>query len=419
MVIDEKSVWRNEKKSEAFESLSGTIHSEIAIIGGGITGMAAAYMLRGRGADVVLLEGSEIGAWGSSATTAFLMEHIDTDIVDLVDRVGSQSALSIIASHGEAIQWYEDTVSSEKIECEFIRCPAYLFARNAKEAMDLKKEAEAAKRVGMNAVFSAYQEFKIPQMGHMRIGGQAKFHPLKFLYALTSGVANSGVRIYENTKVGEIHENNGEITIHCENGEVHAKRVLMATHYPLDPQPAKLRFKKAWYTTYVIQAEIEKNILPEALFADCSIPYHYIRIDKGKDKDLLMLGGEDHRSDIPVDPEKSYSALEEYLKEILPSTSHALVRRWKGGIVESGDGLAYIGPIDGGRVFYATGYSGNGMTYGVIAAKMFKDFCVGKQLQYAEYAADRPFSARTYIPKAVEYVQELFGGAVKNSLKMY
>jgi glycine/D-amino acid oxidase-like deaminating enzyme len=267
--------------------------------------------------------------------------------------------------------------------------------------------------IGMNCAF-VEQVAGIQSNGGIEIKAQAKIHPLRFLEAVAMRAAQS-TRIYEKSEVIAVHEISEGIRLTTGHGEVVAQKVLMATHYPLDPQPPQLRFKKAWYNTYVIAADIESGAIPEGLYEDLGNPYHYIRIDRGDSGDHIMVGGEDHRSDVPLDKEKAFAALERFLRQFLSNAHYTITHQWYGRVVEPGDGIAYIGPI--GRIFYATGYSGNGMTYGIIAAQSFAAFCRDEPPPYPEYAASRSVRLSDYLPKALDYMEEFFGGLVRRTLR--
>jgi glycine/D-amino acid oxidase-like deaminating enzyme len=409
MVITEHSLWRDDVPKRTPRTLRGAHTVDIAIIGGGITGCAAAYLLRDSGFSVALIDKETIGSWSTGSTTAFLMSILDIEPSALIERFGDTAAANIVRAHRDAIDWYESVVREEHIDCEFMRCNTHVYAKSAHEAQQLRQEVDASRKLGLDTSFRAEID-GLKTHGAIRADSQAKFHPLKFLHGLV-GTLNQET-VFENTDVTRIEERSDTVHIYSSGGTVTAKRVLMATHYPLDPQPPALRFKKAWYQTYVLAASIPKGAVPEGLYEDVENPYHYMRIDSRKDRDRLILGGEDHRSDIPFSKETAFAALEQYMHEVFAFTEYTITHQWSGGIVEPGDGIAFIGPIGSGNIFYSTGYSGNGMTYGVIAAKMFREFCTGKPSSYPEFAADRPLSLQTYAPSALEYIQELINGTI-------
>jgi glycine/D-amino acid oxidase-like deaminating enzyme len=294
-----------------------------------------------------------------------------------------------------------------------MRCPSYHYSLKPNNE-SLRQEYAALASLGRNVTFDG-DDLPFEHFGYIKLGRQAKLHPLKYLAALAQATHQKGVGIFEETPVSALHRRGTTLVLETPIGSIEAKWVLMATHYPLPPQPSQLFFKKAAYLTYVIAADVPKNTLPEALYEDTENPYHYLRVDHGQEKDRLLLGGEDHRMDIPVSEEKCFASLKQHLQELLPNTEHTITRQWKSRIVEPGDGLAFLGPLDDDRIFYATGHSGNGLTYAVIAAELFRDFVLGRSNPLQKiYAADRALNPKAYLQSAEHYLGEFVGGAVKN-----
>ncbi len=138
-----------------------------------------------------------------------------------------------------------------------------------------------------------------------------------------------------------------------------------------------------------------------------------MRIDRKEGYDRVILGGEDHRHELPLDPEKAYKTLEEYFKKILPDIAYEIVNKWNGPILETIDGLPYIGTYDNEQpnLFVATGYSGSGMTFGTIAGKMFSEFAQNKEVSWEDlYDPKRPSKPLNVIKKGIDYVEEFVEG---------
>lgn len=408
------TVWKHSDNTH-HPPLRTTVEADIAIIGGGMTGVITAYLLRNSGLRIVLLEKGIIGGVATRLTTAFLVETIDTDLSTLIRLWGQKKSRMIIESHREAIAFYEKTADTEGIACHFMRCPLYLFASSHKDKKSLVQEKEAGKELGIAVELRNDTALPFPQHGSLEIRGQAKFEPLIFLQELMARALDGGVEVFEDTEVIDLHKDD-PATLTTTEGLVHAKHVLFATHYPFgDPQPRPLLFKKAKYISYVCEIHLPLHTLPEGLYEDTENPYHYMRLDRMQNHDRLLVGGEDHRADIPLEEQRNEHALEEYVRRMFPNITYAIQRRWKGPIIESGDGLAYIGPLDPeSSVFYATGYSGNGMTYAVIAAHMFRDAVQNEPNKYASlYAAKRPSHLKPHFVKAKEYIEQFMRMAVK------
>lgn len=409
-----KSTWQEESPRRTYPSLSQDIQSDVVVIGGGLLGLLSAYLLREQGFSVVVIEKNSFGEGATGLTTAFLTQSIDTEYRTLREKLSGAEARLIAESHGRAIDLLETIVEKESIECELIRCTNTIIARDEKEAHDLKEESEEMERAGIRLLFSRESNlpFDITALAHLE--NQAKLHPLKFLRGLLRKLEERGVKLFEKTEAIRIE--NG--TIDTLRGKVTAKWIIVATYEPLN-QPIGLFFKKGMYTSYVQEIEIPHGVIPENIYEDLANPYHYFRIDPlGNGKDRMIVGGEDHREDIPVNPEKSFAALTRFTQEILGGIPHKHKRRWRGPILEPSDGLAFIGPYKNERTLYGFGFSGNGMTYSGIGAELFRDYIMGQKNPYAEiYRTDRFAHPGLLLQKAGDYLGEFLGGAVKNSFK--
>jgi glycine/D-amino acid oxidase-like deaminating enzyme len=385
--------------------LDEDIEVDIAILGSGMTGSLAAYLLAQEGCSVAVFDNH----WGGIATmrtTAFLVETIDTSASELIELYGTEKAARILRSHREAIAFYEKLSRDEGIECDFMRCPLYLYACDTKESEELESERKALIELGVEITDG---DIRIQNEGCIAIEGQAKMNPLRLMEEIQARAVAAGARLYgSEVKVEDAQ------TLHAGSHRIHARHVLLATHYPY-PQPAWLFFKKARYVSFVMECFIPAGALVEGLYEDLDTPYHYLRVDAQGEEMRVLIGGEDRRADIKTPEEKHYEALRTYAHQVLPSIIREGMR-WKGPIIESGDGLAFIGPHE--DLFYATGHSGNGMTYAVIAAQAFRDYVLERENSYQDlYAADRPVHLRPHMKKAVEYIEEFAGGAVEDVLE--
>lgn len=393
MPILEDSIWIEYKSKEAYPKKSDTpFDVDVAIIGGGIAGISTAYLLSKTKLKVALFEKYKVGLGTSAYTTAMITQYTDSGLADLPKIYGVKRAKQIWQSHGEAIDLIEKIVKKEKLDCEFTRVPYFIYANKDSEKDALMTEQKAAAKLGVNLEFNNDK---------LVLKAQAKFHPVKYITQLAKVAAKNGVQIYEDSEVKSL-------------AEINAKQIIIATHKPFNT-PLEFKFKQARYKTYMIYAKIAAGTMPEGLYQDTNNPYHYFRIDKHKFYDTILIGGEDHRADLPVNPHKCYQALEKYLGYIL-DTKYDILARWDGPIYETIDGLGYIGAIHGNnKVLYATGFSGNGMTYATLSAEILSDYVQGKKNKYSDlYSAKRIPNVNQLSYKFKDYMQIFFGGAVKN-----
>jgi nitrite reductase/ring-hydroxylating ferredoxin subunit len=162
----------------------------------------------------------------------------------------------------------------------------------------------------------------------------------------------------------------------------------VATNVPVNDRFA-MHAKLEPHRSYVIAASVPAGSVPRALLWDTADPYHYVRLAADADddpaSDLLLVGGEDHPTGQAIDFETRYARLEEWMRLRYPMAGD-IRARWSGQIIETVDGLAYIGRNPGGddNVYIVTGDSGNGITHGAIAGMLIPDLIEGKANPWEE-----------------------------------
>jgi len=390
--------------------LEGKDTADVAVIGGGIAGTLSAYLLGNAGKKVVILEKKDLSEGATARTTAWLNCAIDTDLVSLAGMHGVSGARKIWNSGQEAINLMEKIIEEENIDCDFKRVSSFIYAASPEELEDLKKEHELARKIGFDTVLHSKKALSWHNQGSLELKNQAKFHPLKFVIGLRKASEKYGVAYYENTEALDI-KGRQNLVISTESGEVTARYALIATYNPFN-KPKELFAHKGMYISYVFEVQIPKAALPEGLYMDKKNPYHYFRVDSMGENDRLIIGGEDHRKEIPIPPEKNFKALESYLSSLFPSMPYKIIRKWTGPILETIDGLPYIGIYgeDANRLV-ATGFSGNGMTYSAIAAQLLSDIILEKKNPYRSlYSASRKTHLHDFIQKSFDFTGEFFAG---------
>lgn len=405
--------WESSERSEQHMALNAHLETDVVIIGGGITGIMSAYLLALEGKRVVVCESGRIGYGATVCTTAFVTQVVDMTFAQMKKLLGSEKTKALWHAGGSAIDIIEHIVQTESIDCDFLRCSEFLYATKAGDFAHLEIEYSIAKELGIDLVLHRASDLGFANVGSLEIPNQAKFHPIRFVQALAKRAEQLGVQIFEHSSITEIVQ--GEVfAVRTESGSVKAKHVIVATSVPFN-KPKLLVFKKANYKGYVIDVEIPRGVLKEGMYIDAQTPYHYWRVDLGKAFDRLMIGGADHRQDIPVSETKSFATLERFVKTLLPTQPTRIVHKWSGPLVESIDGFPYIGEF-APRQFLATAFSGNGMTYAALSASIFRDSILGKPNAWtALYDPKRKQSVSLVLANAKHYIDIFFGGAVKTT----
>jgi glycine/D-amino acid oxidase-like deaminating enzyme/nitrite reductase/ring-hydroxylating ferredoxin subunit len=386
------SCWIDNTPAPRFSALKEDIAVDVLIVGAGITGITAAYLLKRAGLNVALVDKDRCLSGDTSNTTAHLTSVTDTVLTELVKNFGKDHAQAVWDAQFAAIEMIDRIVWREQIKCQFAWVPAYLFNPSAEtgrpdqtnQSIDLQQEADIATELGFDAELIACAPFL--NKPAVRFDSQAKFHPRKYLIALLRLLtAGKGCQIFEQTNIDDIEGT--PITATTSSGaRIHCGHVLFATHVPLQGKsglvPATiLQSKLAPYSTYAIGGWVPRGTVHEALFWDTGDPYDYVRVDRRHDHDFVIFGGEDHKTGQVEDTPQCFSRLEKRLKSLLPEI--AVTHRWSGQVIETNDGLPYIGET-AERQYVATGFAGNGMTFGTLSAMMFADYIAGEKNPWAE-----------------------------------
>jgi glycine/D-amino acid oxidase-like deaminating enzyme/nitrite reductase/ring-hydroxylating ferredoxin subunit len=394
------SLWL-EGEAPNFPALSTDLEVDVAIIGGGEARDAAAVRLKASGKRVAVLEARDIGHGTTGGTSAHLTEAVDTRYGRLEKDFGRDGARLVANASKDAIAAIEQLARAHSINCDFERLPGYLYSERESDLEALHEEWEAAGRAGLDVQLERESPLPFPVSAALRFGGQAAFHPFKYVRGLSRAADGDGSYVYERTRVLEIHEDE-RCRLVTERGVVTAESVIMATHTPLNW--LLLHPKIGHYQSYVLAVEAER-VPSRALYWDTDDPYHYTRLvtdEADRNRNLLIIGGEDHRTGAETDTEARYAALLAYADAKFGVKRVA--RRWSAQLMEPVDGLPYIGQNSGSsRVYVATGYSGNGLTFGTVAGMMLPELIAGRDHPWAAlFAATRvkPLAA------ALDFVQE-------------
>jgi glycine/D-amino acid oxidase-like deaminating enzyme/nitrite reductase/ring-hydroxylating ferredoxin subunit len=408
-----QSSWDKPIKKE-FPHLNSKIATGVAIIGGGITGVTAAYLLSRSGKKVTLIDRYGIGSGETGNTTAMCTIYFDTPPEKIEKNFNKQTAIDIWKAGAEAIDTLEYLIHKENIECDFKRCNAYIYALKDEDKEKLQQHTIFANQSGFSAAFNQVNELPFQNYGYLTLQNQAKFHPLKYLEQLIQKLQN--VEIYTNTVAVSVEETEGKIRIKTDSGEIIADDVIIATHFPFTAD-IMLSDKYKPYNTYEIEAEIPRDVFLEAIYWDNETPYNYFRIDKLENNDRIILGGYDHPTgkNPSIDP---YQKLEKYVTEILKIAEYKLTRQWSGQVLNTLDGLPLIGKYKNNH-YIASGFEGNGMTFGTFSAMMLTDLILGKENKYVEMFKPSRLKNKTGfvaegVAKGVEFTKEFLKAEVNN-----
>lgn len=390
------SFWERTAEKFSTAPLSENIAAQVCVVGAGIAGVTTAYLLAREGRDVVLIDDGPVGGGMTGRTTAHLVNALDDRYFEVEKMLGEECARSYAESHTAAMDEVEAIVAKEKIACDFERVDGYLFLPPGGSVTELKEELAAVHRAGLGDVERVdklpFGNFKTD--GVLRFPRQVQFHPLKYLNGVARAIVDLGGRIFTGTRVVEVKDGDA-VKIQTANGRtITADAAVVATNCPINDRLA-IHFKQAPYATYVIGARVKREI-EHALLWDTAmtaeqekqklgpVAYHYIRLARDAGGDVLIVGGEDHKTGQATDCEQRFAKLERWTRDHFPFVGE-ITDRWSGQVMEPVDGVAYIGRNPGDEnIYVVTGDSGNGMTHGTLAGLLIVDLVAGRENPWAK-----------------------------------
>lgn len=392
-----ESVWVNGSEIRKREPLPGDMEAPVVVIGAGLAGILTAYYLKQEGIQAVVLEADRIGSGQTRNTTAKITSQHSLIYSRIIRTFGRLMAQHYASANERAIAEYEKLIREKGIDCDFVRCPAYLYSQIGTER--LKQEAEAASSLGIKASFETDCELPIPVAGVTRFACQARFHPLKFL----AGIVDD-VEVYEQTRVLRVAGSRVE----TDKGIVTASHVVFATHYPFMNVPGYYFARMRQERSYVIALKGAKRL--EGM---------YLGVDPGglsfrSCGNLLLLGGGSHRTGVrPADRDGRgcrYGMLRGISQEMYSECWE--VYRWSAQDCMTLDGLPYIGRFSRHRPhwYVATGFGKWGMTSSMVSARILTALITGRDCPEADiFSPSRHFTAQAVKELAVHSAYTVLG----------
>ncbi|HMQ35662.1 MAG TPA: FAD-dependent oxidoreductase [Chloroflexaceae bacterium] len=421
------SIWMRTAAVPTYPPLAANLRTGVAVVGAGIAGLTTAYRLAKLGYQVTVLDDGPVGGGDTGRTTAQITCILDKGYAETEQLRGAEGAQLAAESHMAAIAAIEQIAQAEGIACDFARMDGYLFLAPGDTRDTLTEELEAARRAGLAGV-ELVESFVLGGGAFgpaLRFPEQAHFHPLKYLAGLARAIEGLGGTIHCGTQVTKVA--GGELGAALETAgghKIHADSCVLATHAPIN-DALGYSARVFPYRTYVVGLRVPKGSLPNFLAFDTEEPYHYLRIQPELDHDVLIVGGEDHKTGQADDLEERYDRLASWTRARFPFAGE-VAYRWSGQVLNALDGLALAGPdLVSPNVYVITGQTGIGMTHSTIGAQIVADQIAGRPNRYAElYSPARaPLGAAREVAGenvnvVAHYTELLKGGEVRSEAEI-
>jgi glycine/D-amino acid oxidase-like deaminating enzyme/nitrite reductase/ring-hydroxylating ferredoxin subunit len=389
------SVWIDTGPPQpALPELDGHVRADVAVIGGGIVGVTTALLLREAGANVVLLDGDRIGCGVTGHTTAKLSSQHGMIYARLRSTFGLDGARLYGDANEAALDWIARRVEQDAIDCDFRRKASYAYVTSNRAKAE--EEADAAAEAGLPAAFTETTPLPYAVAGAVRFDGQAEFHARKYLLALAERLDGG---VYERSRAVEV-DTDEDCVVKTPGGRVTADRVVVATHYPfLDRSLAFARVRPE--RSYAIACRIAGRP-PDGMFISADSPTRSVRAVPVDGGELLLAGGEGHRTGSGGDTEERYRRLERFAREHWDVES--VEYRWSAQDGITIDSVPYVGRLTprSDRVLMATGFAKWGMTGGTAAALLLADLLEGRDNAWASLFDPYRFKPRASVPRLIK-----------------
>jgi glycine/D-amino acid oxidase-like deaminating enzyme len=389
------SYWLDQYTGRApqFPAVHGRHETEVAIVGGGITGCLAAHALACAGLSVLVLEADRIGRGSTAASTALIMQEPDVDFGRMSIRYGHARTRRIWQQSRRSLQGLVALLRGGRVDADLEALPSVYWTGDRAVASDLRREVSRRRRAGIHATWLSSTALRratgIQGAAGIMTRGNAQLDPYKACLGVALRAGKAGARVFEHSPVKRVTGGRTCVRLALDAGEIVADWAIVATGFATPEfKPLAGRFRMT--NTYVIatppiaDATRRRMGLHRVMLWDTDDPYHYARWTPDR---RLILGGED---ELRTRVRDRRAALKQHARSLI---SHLVSLyptlegiepeyAWEGLFATTPDGLPYIGTHRRyPRQLFALGYGGNGMTFGYMAAEILRRYVLGRETE--------------------------------------
>ncbi|HTE58650.1 MAG TPA: FAD-binding oxidoreductase [Verrucomicrobiae bacterium] len=402
----QQSYWKESTPKHTYKPVNKDITVDVAIVGGGITGLTTAYLLKQSGLQVAVLEKNTIGSGTTGSTTGKVTSQHNLIYADIQKHLGKESARLYATANQSAIERIQEIIKKEKIDCGWQRQDNYVYTTDPKKVKQFKKEAHVAKSLGLPASFETQLALPFHVEAAVKFTNQAYFNAKKYTVGLSQAVHGQGSSVFEHSNVTSFRDGN-PATVGVGTSTVTARYIVVATKIPAFPLLARFGYGALEYphTSYLVAGEYEGTLRGMYVSPDKG-QYSILPVQEGG-KNLLFVGGENHIPGLGL-PFRRHQKLATYAQKHFGVSP--ITYRWKAMDYLAYDKMPLVGKVYpwSKHLYTATGFKKWGLSTSMVAATILHDMILDKPNPYADLFKSTRFRPVASIP-----------GVIGNGVKKY
>lgn len=413
------SYWQVSTNLPTFPALKeDKVTADVGIVGAGITGITAAYLLSKQGVKVCLLDASTILSGTTGNTTAKINAQHGLIYAELIKHFGEERAKMYYDANNKAHKWMKDTIDELNIDCAYTPEDSYIYTNSEKYIDNIDNEQRAYEKLSIigGTLDTVPLPFSVKYA--LKMDHQAHFHPLHYLHALLLACQKNGVQIYEQTRAATIEYNKQPAIVTHDGKRIICKQVIQASHYPFYDGNGFYPVRMYPDRSYIIAVKTEKKV-EHGMYINAETPTRSIRPVTINDVNMLLIAGENHKTGQSKKPMLAhYEALAQFATQNLGAIT--IPYRWSAQDYVTLDKVPYVGPVTENQknVFVATGFKKWGMTNGTNAALLLTDLIMENENPYIDlFSPSRNITPDPSMRKMVTYNADVAKHLIKGKLE--
>ena len=383
------------------------------VVGAGLTGLTTALLLARAGRRVAVVEARTVGAVATGNTTAKVSLLQGTRLSRILRHQAGHVGRAYVDANEEGAAWLLRFCDDHGVDVQ--RRPAITYAAAPGEVGAVRREHDAATRLGLDVVWQDRLATPFPSYGGTVLADQAQLDPMDVLHALVAQLREHGGTLHQGRRVVAVSYGTPPSARLDDGTRLHSTDVVLATGTPVLDRGlywAKLEPQRS----YALAFDPGAADVPEEMYLSAGSDSRSVRDAPADGRRLLLVGGSGHTVGRARSENAHVDALRAWTATYFPGSTE--LHRWSAQDYASHDGIPYVGtlPRGRGRIHVATGYEKWGMTNGVAAARAIAGKILGAPPSWhrtLSHRVTRPSGAATVLRTNALVGKSLVTGALR------